>query len=259
MKNITIYQNEMNNVPFRNFNSIEMDLFFTICTKMKNYGLEKIKLSFEELKSLSRYKDKHKNRFINDLDKTYLKMLALNYKVGTNTNFKRFVLFTEFEINGDSQYVEIAINPNLSHILNKISNEFTKFELQEFTNLRSSYSKTIFRLLKQFRLSGFYRVNIEDFKIILDIPKSYRMCDIDAKILKPSQKELKVIFKNLKINKIKAKKKNKIEYLEFTFKEEDDIRKDGTKLFKDDDGNYYENDIEHFTQDEINKSLPMTE
>jgi len=255
-QDMTIYKNEMNMVPFRNFTSIEMDLFFSICTKMRDKGLEKIRYSLDELKKLSNYKPTSIIRFASDLDKTYSKMLSLTYKNGDKINFERFVLFTNFKVCGDEQYVEITTNPELKYIINEINSDFTKFEMKEFTNIRSSYAKTAFRLLKQFRLTGFWKIQITDFKELFDIPKQYRITDIDARVIKPIQKELSNSFQNLKITKIKAKKKNKIEYLEFNFKPQDDIRKDGTKIFKDDNGSYYENDIEHFTKEEVNKSFP---
>ena len=43
------------------------------------------------------------------------------------------------------------------------------------------------------------------------------MCDITKRVLKPISKELTPIFNNLNINKVKAKKGRKIEYLEFIF------------------------------------------
>jgi len=260
-KELTVYKNELNAVAFRKFTAIEMNLFFSICTKMRDKGLEKIQYSFEELRELSKYKPSSINRFVSDLDRTYTKMLQLNYRVNYATNndngFKRFVLFTDFEVSEKNQYVEITTNQNFAYILNEISGNFTKFELEEFTNLRSSYSKTAFRMLKQFRQTGFWKVSIGDFRQLLDVPKSYQMSDIDKKVVKPIIKELSKLFKNLKIKKIKAKKQNKIEYLEFSFKSQDDIRKNGTKTFKDCNGNYYENSIEYFTKKEVKKSFPI--
>ena len=96
---------------------------------------------------------------------------------------------------------------------------FTKFELKEFTAINSSYSKAIYRKLKQFKPTGFYTVSIEEFKRLLDIPESYRMYDIDRRILQKSMKELKPLFKSLSYKKEKAKKGNKIERISFIFEE----------------------------------------
>ncbi|MDK8605649.1 RepB family plasmid replication initiator protein, partial [Staphylococcus aureus] len=94
---------------------------------------------------------------------------------------------------------------------------FTKFELREMTHLKSTYSKNMFRLLKQYKHTGYMKIKIEDFRERLDIPESYRMSNINQFVLTPIIKELSPIFNNLNINKIKAKKGRKIEWLEFTF------------------------------------------
>jgi len=253
---LTVYKNEMNTVPFKRFNSIEMDLFFSICTEMRDKGLQKIRYSFDELKAISRYKDKHRKRFIDDLDKTYSKMLELSIRDGDDMNFKRFVLFTGFEVNNNEEWVEVKTNPDFQNIINQISNEFTKFELQEFTNLKSSYSKTAFRLLKQFRQTGFWKIKVTEFRELLDVPASYPMNRMTQVVLNPIQAELSEYFEGLEIRKIKAKKSNRIEFFEFHFFREDDVSVDGKKTFRDDDGFYYEKDLEQFTEEEEKKAFP---
>jgi len=255
-KELTVYKNELNTVPFRKFNAVEMDLFFSICSKMRNKGISRIKYSFADLKELSKYSDNHKERFINDLENVYSKMTKLSYRKETSSRIDYFILFTGFAIEKIEEYVEIKVNPELEHIINKITGDFTKFELQEFTELRSSYSKTTFRLLKQFRQTGFWKIDIDEFKELLDIPKSYKINDLTKRVLEPIQKELEPIFKNFKISKIKAKKGNKIEYLEFKFKAEDDMNRKNEKTFRGIDGNYYQNDLLHLTQEEEKKAFP---
>ncbi|GGD05939.1 replication initiation protein [Enterococcus wangshanyuanii] len=211
------YQNELNLIPLKNFNAKEMDLFFSLCAKMKNRGLDTIRFSFEELKELSDYKITSISSFIGDLERLYKNMLNLSYREESENKIKYFVLFNGFEIDKDQQYVEVSVNPNLERIINGLTTEFSRFELSAFTAIRSTYTKTLFRLLMQFHKTGIYIVKIDKFKKLLDIPKSYRMSNIDQTILKPSLKELQHYFNDLELTKIKAKKGNKIERLEFTF------------------------------------------
>lgn len=220
MNELTVkYKNELNTIPMRKFNAKEMDLFFSICAKMKNKSTTTIRFYFEELRGLSNYKITSTTHFIKDLDNVYTKMLALNYREEDESKIKRFVLFTDFEIDKEHKYVEISVNPKLEFILNQLTNEFTQFELQEFTSLSSSYSKTMYRLLKQFKSTGYYVVKMVEFRELLDIPKSYRMGNIDQQVLNPIKKELSQYFNPFEINKIKAKKGNRIDRLEFFFQE----------------------------------------
>lgn len=215
----TKYQNELNLIPLKNFNSKEMDLFFALCARMKNKETEKISFSFEELKELSEYKTTAIKSFTKDLDSLYSKMLQLTYRdeYDDDGSFRRFVLFTDFNVSVKKQTVEVKVNESLSNVLNGLTSEFTRFELSAFTSINSSYAKTLFRLLMQFKSTGIYTVDIETFRDLLDIPKSYKMGNIDQTILIPSLKELSNYFEDLEVTKIKAKKGNKIARLEFTF------------------------------------------
>lgn len=214
----------------RQFNSKEMDLFFAICAKMKEKSQSKIEFNFTDLKALSEYKMTATKAFTKDLENVYDKMLNLTYREEkSNGDITKFVLFTGFSIKNSKKSVEISINPDFEYILNELTREFTQFELREFTNLSSSYSKTMYRLLKQYKSTGFYSVKIEEFRELLDIPKSYRMSKINERILGPIQRELSQYFEPFTITKIKSKKKgNRIDRLEFSFREkfiEEDLPK----------------------------------
>ena len=258
MSNLVVYKDEMNTVPLRSFNSKEMDLFFSICSKMRDQGLETITFDFEELRELSDYKYTAYDRFINDIEGVYNKLIQLNIRIGTPREFTRFVLFTQYSVSAEKETVTIKVNTDFKHILNNIFDNFTKFELEEFTTLRSSYSKTAYRLLKQFRQSGYYIVQIDEFRRLFDIPKSYQMSDIDKRVLERIEDELPEFFKDLKITKLRGKGRRKrfIEHIEFKFRPEDDVRK-GEKLFRDKDtGEYYKKNIMEFTKEEIDKAFP---
>ena len=54
----------------------------------------------------------------------------------------------------------------------------------------------MYRLLKQWRTVGKKEWSIEDFRYLLDIPKSYQLIDIDRKVLNPIKNELS-LYKNL--------------------------------------------------------------
>lgn len=211
------YQNELNLVPLKNFNAKQMDLFFALCARMKDKGVENIRFSFEELKELSDYKMTATKAFVADLEKLYKDMLNLSYRTENDDEIEYFVLFNGFKIDKKQKFVEVRVNQDLDYIINGLTTEFSRFELSAFTSIRSTYAKTLFRLLMQYRSTGYYVVSIEDFRELLDIPEYYQMGNIDQKVLKPAMKELHNYFENLEVTKIKAKKGNKIAKLEFAF------------------------------------------
>lgn len=221
---IVKYHHELNTIPLRKFTPIEMNLFFSIVSRMREKGDKTVRFTFDQLKDLSNYKATANVRFVDDLKATYEKILSLHFgrRSESGLSYDMFVMFTEFRINGDVEepYVDIRIYEKALPLLNNLD-EWVRYSLQQFNELQSSYSKTMFRLLKQFRTKGFAYFSKEDFHELLDIPKSYQQSDIDKNVIKPIRQELTAIFKGLAIKKKYGKGRGKpvIGY-QFSFKPE---------------------------------------
>lgn len=59
---------------------------------------------------------------------------------------------------------------------------FTAFELEDYNKMRTSYGQELYRLIKQFRTTGFYRVKTEDLRHLLSVPKGYSNAEMDRKV-----------------------------------------------------------------------------
>lgn len=220
------YHTELNTIPLRKFTPVQMNLFFSIISRMRDKGENKVSFTFDQLKDLSDYKATANNRFIDDLEETYDKLMDLRFGRRSTSGLRRerFVLFSAFDINGDANepYAEIQIHEKAVPLLNDLD-EWVRYSLQQFNELQSSYSKTMFRLLKQFRTTGYAYFSKEDFFELLDVPKSYRknLGEVDRTILKPIRAELTPLFRGLTIKKKYGKGRGRpvIGY-QFSFKPE---------------------------------------
>ena len=67
----------------------------------------------------------------------------------------------------------------------------------------------MFRLLKQFRTTGYAYFLKEDLHELLDIPKSYNQGTIDQRVFSPIKKELTPLFRGLTIKKKYGKGRGK--------------------------------------------------
>ena len=215
MNEIVKYHNNFNSVALKNFNGVEIDLLMAICSKLKNEDINEIKLEFSDLRRMINSKHRGELRFIQNLEQMYKKLLNLSIRIETEDKITNFILFTKYEILKKQKIIIIKINEEFKFLLNKLINNFTRFELNEFISLKSNYSKEIYRRLKQFKHTGIWKIKMNNFRELLNIPEKYRMSEIDKKVLKISMKELNKYFNNFKI--IKIKKGRKIEFLEFKF------------------------------------------
>ena len=213
--NILKYNNDLNSLSFGQFKEKELDLFFSICFKVKELGNKEIEIPFEELKKLSNYSNRNLNRFIKDLESTYDKMLSLNIKIiYSEIDFEKFNLFNSYEVLGSEKKIIIQVSKKFEYLLNKLIGNYTKFDLIEFVSLKSIYSKNLFKLLKQWESKREKLYSLEEFKKILNVP-NYTTTDFNRRVLKPIMEELPQYFSNLKLEKIKTGKK--VTNLKFTW------------------------------------------
>mgnify|MGYP000746918817 CR=1 FL=1 len=226
------YQPELNTIPLRKFSPTEMNLFFSIVSRMRNKGEQTVRFSFEQLKELSAYKPTANNRFIDDIERTYDHLMDLRFGRRSKTGLtrERFVLFNKFKIDGDAEepYVDIRVQEEAVPLLNDLES-WVRYALVEFRNLKSSYAKTMFRLLKGYRTTGYAYFSKTDFVELLDIPQSYlnSPSNIDKKVLTPIREELTPLFKGLSVRKKYGKGRGKpvIGYA-FGWKAEDKNKED---------------------------------
>ena len=193
MKNkIVKYDNDFNTVGLRGFTAEELDLLMTILHRVRNREIEEIKFSYYDLKQLIKSEKKPTiEQFSKSIMNINKKLLALNFTLVENDEIIQFALFKEFRTSPKKQILTVSVSERFKFLLNDFDpGKWTRFELEEFVDLKSSYTKEFYRRMKQFRSTGFWKCGIEEFRNLLDIPEKYRITDIDAWVLKPIQKEL---------------------------------------------------------------------
>jgi plasmid replication initiation protein len=213
------HHNDLNTIPMRKWSKEEMDFFFAIIAKLRDEGSKEIifnKLSLAELANYSIRTNKAYEQLINQLSKNILDITYLEKK-RTTLNGKpaylssRMNLFSRFDSKWTEDLSELEITVKVSdefeYVLNQLNSEFTSYELAEFTQIRSTYAKTLYRLLKQWRTVGKKEFQVDEFKRLLDTPDYYTPSEINKNILTYAKKELPQFFPNLKIKPIKSNKR----------------------------------------------------
>lgn len=221
------YDPELNTIPFRKFNSVEMDLLFAVLTQVKDKGNSLVVLPFERLKNISSYSPTANKRFVADVYSVADKLLSLRFGRTSKSGLtiERFVLFTKFAViaeNTDKPRLEVQVFDEAIPLLNDLT-RWVRFNYSDFVKLKSTYAKTMFRLLKQYRTTGLAVYKIDDFYELLSIPKSYRynQANLDARVLKPIKTELSPLFRGLTVRKIHSSKRgHPIKEIQFIFKPE---------------------------------------
>ena len=200
------YHNDLNTIIMRKWSPEEMNFFFTIIAKVREQGTKLMKFNSDELRELAS-NDLHLDRWAQTMRSVASKVVDLKYYERTDCSFAIMNLFSYFRVEESEKCVEIEVSSKFEYIVNRLEAQFTMYELKEFTRIKSTYAKTMYRLLKQWRTVGKREFAVEEFKTLLDTPKAYKTSEIDRAVVKPILKELSPFFKDLKVKKVKAKTK----------------------------------------------------
>lgn len=205
MKNEVVkYHNDLNTVTMRKWTSEEMNFFFSIIAKVRDEGTQEIEFNTDEIQLIANFDKRNPKRWVDTMTNTADKISQLTYIERTTEKISVMTLFSRFDIFPKERKVIVQVSPNFDYMVNRISANFTSYELHEFTQIRSTYAKSVYRLLKQWRTIGKKEFDINEFKRLLDTPEYYGPSEIDKNILKPVSRELTQYFKKLKIKKVKA-------------------------------------------------------
>ena len=222
MKEIVKYSNFVNALKFKEFTAVDYDFLMMLCAKMKNQRTDKVTFTFSEIKELTGYKRTGKKEFIENLKSMNRKLMSVTTDVQVDNQYLQFVLFPTFVTNLEDDVLTVSVNSDFQFVLNDLTANFTRFELEEFVSLESKYAKTLYRLIKQYRTTGEYRVGVTEFRDLMGCPPSYTNYVFLRDIVQPSVRRLQQFFPLLACTVLHAHKKGApvTGYL-FTFQGED--------------------------------------
>lgn len=231
------HHNDLNTVIMRKWTAEEMNFFFAILAKARDKGTSDLVFDKYQLAELANYSIQHNKRFYDTMDNLANHISQLRYIERTSNSIEYMPLFTRFKVEWEKDLsdmqAKVSVSPHFEYILNKLSANFTQYELQEFTSIRSTYAKTAYRLLKQWRTVGRKEFKKDEFKLLMDTPEYYQISDIDRLVIKPIKKQLAPYFVGLKVKKIKSNKRgNPVLGYEFTWQKEVTEAYDPTKYDK---------------------------
>lgn len=205
------YHNDLNTVNMRGWTKEEMNFMFAVLSKAKEKGTDLIEFDKEQLTELAQYSIRNNMRLHDVLKNLVDHVTEMKYIEETTHSYEVMNLFQRFKVQWNEDYTEmhatIRVSSDFEYILNQLNANFTKFELDEFIKLRSTYAKQMYRLLKQWRTKGYREYSVKDLRYLLAIPDCYKSSDIDKRVLKPIQKELSSVFQELKVKPIKKRTK----------------------------------------------------
>ena len=195
---IVKYSNDFHTAALSKLPPADAKVFFVIIQKLKEKGGQEVVFTWKELQHLAGLTgDRHSVRFADRLKNILTTIGSLVIWHTHEDGFSGFTLFQEFDVVFSEQTLKVQISPSFEYALNNLNANFVLWELPQFLGLRSKYAQALFRHLKQFRSTGFWTVGIDEFRRLLDVPKSYRITNITTQVITPAISELSPFFRSL--------------------------------------------------------------
>lgn len=231
MNEIVKYDNYMNSLKFTGFTTTDFNFLMLLCSKMRDKDVTELTISFDELRLKTGYTQHPVKQFVSDLKRMNDKLMKITCSLETETEIIMFVLFPTFVINLNEQTLTVAVNEHFKFILNELVKNFTRFELKDFISLQSKYSKTLFRLLKQFKTTGTYEATVSDFRTKMGCPVAYNNKQFMQNVINPTLAELQNYFQDLQCTvKYENKRGKPVSGYIFTFKPEQILKPEPKEL-----------------------------
>ena len=226
MNEVVKYSNELHELKFNSMNEAQQNVFFTLLQQFRNTNGDTLELDFNKIFELAQIANNssYRKEILDKLGR--LQEFKFRYQINELGDLRQDVIFPSIETDSKNKILKIRVSQGFKErYINSPLKGWTRYELAEFVGLSGTYTKTIYRYLKQFKSSGRWRIRYDDFKELLGIPESYRARDIDKQILQPALKDLsaernlfdqrRTPFEKLVVKK--HKKGREIEALEFCF------------------------------------------
>ena len=218
MSEIVKYHNYLNALQFKNFTAADYNLLMFLCAEMRDQKENEMVFSFSEISEVIQSRKCSVDQFANVLESMNDKLIKVNAKIREGNKIIAFVLFPTYEIDPDTKTLTVGVNEKFRFILNELTKNFTQFELQEFVELNSKYSKVLYRLLKQYRSTGEYHVKIDELRKLLCIQEKYTNKQLMQSVIVPAVKELQKDFPLLNCETTRARTKGRpLTAFHFTF------------------------------------------
>lgn len=200
-----VYDNTLNKEVVSNLTPAEHNLWMGIMAKIKNKGTHTTRVSFEELEGLSGVSETHnKTQMVHSLESLSKKITQVNYRVHAKNNggtgiTGHIALFHSFLISAETEDLEVSINPELEHLTNRFKKgTYTSFKHEEFVGTKNKYGKMLFRILAQFKGTGFVVITKDELMQRMNCPKSYSSTLFHGRCLEPAIESCQLSFKNLR-------------------------------------------------------------
>ena len=178
--------NELNGASYR-LSEVSQNIIMTLISEIKSED--------SDFKDYRFYIKDLEGKIGKKIDRSYLDKISdellrntIKIKKGENAkNFLKINWISSFEYFNDEGLFEVSFDPKLKPYLLNVKDKFALGFLGEFTEIKGEYSKRIYMLVRQYAFRRELKIDVEELKTMLLIPKSMQEYKVfKSRIINPT-------------------------------------------------------------------------
>ena len=214
-ESIVFTHNDFNRISFDGFTKKEIDFLYGVIVSLYNkedelltFPLDEVfdKLGFSGIEKTKRKLSPWANKFSERASKLVCPMMLIDPE--STETFAYIPFFGAVLFNFMENEISFKINSSIQYMIQKYNKKYTAFVYGDLTGLNKKYSKLLFRLLSQWARNGECTYELNEFKRLMDMPKSLdKTSKIKQVAIMPAITELETMFPGLTYIPILEKQK----------------------------------------------------
>lgn len=216
--NLIKYNNDLQSIKITSLTTWEFKIWMYILLNVKNKQEQEVVITFEDIRNKIGI-TKNNEKIYQLLKSTSNKLISQNITFinKDDTEFTQFNFFDEFRADKKNGLLKIQVNKKFLYIVNELIKNYSVLNWEDVKVLKSKYSLQMYKLIREFKQQEYLEFTIDKFKSIFNL-KNKAARYINDKVLIPIQKELPLVIKEFKLERIKDYKTAPIKKIKLTWK-----------------------------------------
>lgn len=183
-KEIVQISNDLNEIRLLGFSATDQNLLMALFMLVQGKSTGALSISYRDLRDICHIDSSMTaDDFQNHLDKMSDMLLQCSIRKGDSNSIFKANIFSFFSLSKEKQELKFSVCKDWEYLFNNLQGNFTLFDFMILVKMKSKHSKTLYRMLCQYRGKngeGWWYVPLEEtegspgIKALFEIPEYAR-------------------------------------------------------------------------------------
>lgn len=201
-KNEVSLSNDFNRLTLGSLSPSQLNILMVVAIEIRIKDSSDLSLPAIYVRGIAQLKHAKTNDRLKSIIDDMHDKLTKNVGHYEGNRFVSDILFDSFNYDLQSSSLIVKVNADYKYIFTEHTTNFTKFELDKYCQLRSKYTKNLYRLCMQYNHNNKWAIfRIDQLRQLLGCPDNYSNSEFLKEIVRPVLNELNTIMDDIRVEK----------------------------------------------------------